>query len=48
MHMQRLFNELEPHANTIDTGALEANRFSAATTTDCAYQRLRMNKSLIH
>lgn len=38
MRMQHLFNELETHADTIDTGALEVNRFSALTATDCAYQ----------
>lgn len=48
MRMQHLFNELETHANTTDTGAVEVNRFSAVATTDCAYQRLGMNKSLFH
>lgn len=38
MRMQHLFNKLETHANTTGTGALEVNRFSALTTTDCAYQ----------
>lgn len=47
MRMQHLFNELETHANTTDTGALECNRFSALMTTDYAYQSLGMNKSLI-
>lgn len=48
MRMQHLFNKPEAHANITDTGALEVNRFSAVTTTDCAYQKLGMNKSLIN
>jgi len=33
MRMQHLSKELETHASTTDTGALEVNRFSAVTST---------------